>query len=64
MSMTLAPVGVPFLGPEPDFTSPNTIYPFILATVLVCGISTTLFAAARLVTKRLISTYDIEDCEI
>ena len=64
MSTTLGSVGVPVLGPEPDFTSPNTLYPYILATVLLCSILTTLFAAARLITKRLISTYDIEDCEI
>ena len=51
------------LGPEPDFTSPNTLFPFLLATVLLCSVLTIVFTAARLITKRLISTYDVEDCE-
>lgn len=51
------------LGLEPGFLSPNTLYPSILATVLLCSILTTLFTAARLITKRLVSTYDVEDCK-
>ena len=63
MSTGSASPNISLLGPEPGFTSPNTLYPSILATVLLCGILTTLFTAARLITKRLISTYDVEDCE-
>ena len=63
MSATAEPGGLPSLGPLPGFTSPNTLFPSILATVLLCSILTTLFTAARLTTKRLISTYDAEDCE-
>lgn len=51
------------LGLKAGFTTPNTLYPSILATVLLCGILTTLFTAARLIAKRWISTYDVEDCE-
>ena len=63
MSATAEPVALPSVGPLPGFTSPNTLFPSILATVLLCSILTTLFTAARLTTKRLISTYDVEDCE-
>ena len=51
------------LSQKSGFASPNTLFPSILATVLLCGILTTFFTAARLITKRLISTYDVEDCE-
>ena len=63
MSTAIEPAGTPSLGLESDFIGPNTIYPSILATVLLSGILTTFFTAARLTTKRLISTYDVEDCE-
>lgn len=63
MSTAIEPAGTLSLGPEPGFLSRNTLYPPILATVLVCGILTTLFTAARLLTKRLVSTYGVEDCE-
>ncbi|CAF9928118.1 hypothetical protein IMSHALPRED_007390 [Imshaugia aleurites] len=39
----------------------NPLYPSILATVVLCSILTTIFAAARLIAKRLISAYNIED---
>ena len=41
----------------------NPLYPSILATVVLCCILTTIFAAARLIAKRLISAYNVEDCE-
>lgn len=37
------------------------MYPTILATVILCSILTTVFAAARLIAKRLTSTYGLED---
>ena len=63
MSTAIEPAGSHPLGLESGFIGPNTIYPSILATVLLCAILTTFFTAARLITKRLISTYDVEDCE-
>ena len=63
MSTSIEPAQIPALGSEPGFSSANTLYPSVLATVLLCVILTTLFTAARLITKRLVSTYDIEDCE-
>lgn len=63
MSTAAEPGGIPSLGPMPAFIGPNTLFPPILATVLLCSIVTTFFTAARLTTKRLISKYDVEDCE-
>lgn len=48
---------------EPRMGSPNPMYPTTLVTVLLCSILTTIFTAARLITKRLMSKYNIEDCE-
>ena len=62
MATTTAPVNTPSLGPIPDPHAPNPLYPFILATVLLCSILTTIITAARLITKRLVSTYSYEDC--
>lgn len=42
---------------------PNPLLPVIWATVLLSGILITIFTAARLVGKRLISGFDIEDCK-
>ncbi len=63
MSTAIDPSRVLSLGLEHEFSSRNTLFPLILATVLLCGILTTLFTAARLITKRFVSTYDVEDCE-
>ena len=48
---------------DSDFTGPNHLFPVLKATVLLCSILVTLLTAARLVTKRLVSTYNTEDCE-
>ena len=63
MVMTTAPgeTRQPKPGNGPNDTNP--LYPAILATVILGSILTTIFTAARLVTKRLISNYDLEDCE-
>lgn len=61
MSTAVDPAETSSLGLKAGFTTPNTLYPSILATVLLCGILTTLFTAARLIAKRWISTYDVED---
>ncbi|CAD6592815.1 MAG: hypothetical protein ASARMPRED_006731 [Alectoria sarmentosa] len=61
MVMTTAPgeTRQPKPGNGPNDTNP--LYPAILATVILGSILTTIFTAARLVTKRLISNYDLED---
>lgn len=41
----------------------NPLYSSILVAVILCSILTTIFTAARLITKRLVSTYGPEDCE-
>lgn len=63
MSTAIEPAEISSLGQESGFASPNTLFPSILATVILCSSLTTLFTAARLTTKRLVSTYDVEDCE-
>jgi len=63
MATTAEPAGLPPLGLKPDIDSPSPIFPFIVATVVLCSVLTTVFTAARLVTKRLVSECDIEDCK-
>lgn len=63
MSTAIDPAITSLLGSQPGFTSANTLYPPILATVIICSILITVFTSARLITKRLVSTYDVEDCE-
>lgn len=48
-------------GSGPNNSDP--LYPIILATVVIGSILTTAFTAARLITKRLVLSYEIEDCE-
>lgn len=61
--MTASPGHGTPLRPKPGPNGSNTLYPTILATVILCSILTTVFAAARLIAKRLTSTYGLEDCE-
>ena len=61
MTTVLGEIRQPNPGHGPNDTNP--LYPVILATAILCSILTTIFAAARLVTKRLTSKYDLEDCE-
>lgn len=65
MSTTVAdePADIPPSGQKPNFHISNPIYPFILMSVVLCSILTTVFTAARLATKHLISKLDLEDCE-
>lgn len=57
------PADIPPAGQKLDFDVPNPIYPSILVCVVLCTILTTLFAAARLTTKHVVSRLDLEDCE-
>ena len=65
MSASIAdePADIPPPGQEPDFDASNPIYAFILVSVVLCSILTTLFTAARLTTKHLVSRFHLEDCE-
>lgn len=51
------------LRPEPTPNDSNTLYPVILITAILCTILTTAFTAARLIAKRMILAYELEDCE-
>lgn len=64
MTTTAEPAGTPQLGPQADLYIPNRLYPVILAAVLLCSILITIFTAARLITIRLVSTYNFDDCEL
>ncbi|KAF6234091.1 hypothetical protein HO173_007510 [Letharia columbiana] len=59
--MTASPGHAAPLRPKPGPNGSNTLYPTILATVILCSILTTVFTAARLIAKRLTSTYGLED---
>ena len=56
------PADVPPPGVEPNFDGCNPLFSIILTTTLLCGILTTLFASARLITKRIVSSFNVEDC--
>ena len=53
---------IPPPGQKPDFNVSNPIYTFILVSVVLCSILTTLFTAARLTTKHVVSRLHLEDC--
>ncbi len=63
MVMVTKPGIVSPLRPEPGQNELTSLYPIILATVILCSVLTTVFTAARLFTKRFISNYGPEDCE-
>lgn len=62
-SMADEPADFPPPGQKPGFNVSNSMYPFILVSVVLCSILTTLFTAARLTTKHIVSRLDLEDCE-
>lgn len=53
----------PYLEPFGTSEPSSSLYSVILATVLLCTILTTLFTIARLIAKKIISSYNSEDCE-
>ncbi len=65
MSASIAdePADIPPLGQNPDFNVSNPLYTSILVSVVLCSILITLFTAARLTTKHLVSRLHLEDCE-
>ena len=65
MSASIAdePADIPPPGQKPDFNVSNPIYASTLGLVVLCSILITLFTAARLTTKHLVSRLQLEDCE-
>ena len=51
----------PIVGSEPRESNP--LLPAIMATVLICGILTSVMTGLRLMTQRLTSSYYFDDCE-
>lgn len=49
-------------GLESNFDDPPSLYRSILATVIVSYVATTLLTAARIVTKKSMSAWMLEDC--
>ena len=56
-----ASVTVP--GGQHDLHISKPLYPVILATILICTILTTTAVAARLITKHIVASFNVEDCE-
>lgn len=64
MASTFTPLGNPPLGVTPNFDNPtDTLFPEIVATVVLSVLLTTGFTAARLVAKRAMTDFTIEDCK-
>ena len=49
--------------PEHGSNALNPLLPAIVAAVILCSIFTTVLTAARLIIKRLSSTYELHDCK-
>ena len=63
MDLSEIPLDIPPQGLQPDFNAPNPLYPVILTTVVIATTFTTVFTAARLITKAVVARYNVEDCE-
>ena len=63
MASNFAGAGAPPPGVVPNLDDPESLYPIILATVILCCSLTTLFTAARLIAKSSMSRWGLEDCE-
>lgn len=48
-------------GKESDFDKAPSLFPEILATVIICYTSTTIFTIVRLIAKRSVSSWGLED---
>ena len=64
MAVETLPAAIPPPGVESNFTNPQSLYPYMLATVVLCSFFTTLFTIARLCTKLLVSNWTSEDCRL
>ena len=63
MATNVPQVGAPSLSVVPNSGIPNPLYGATLATVILCCSLTTIFTAARLVTKYLTAKFGVEDCK-
>ena len=54
---------LPPQGIESNFDNPPSLYQPILATVVLSHAATTVLTAARLVTKKSMSAWLLEDCK-
>ena len=57
MSATAPPTSVP------DPVLSESLYPVIIATIVLCSVLTSIAVAARLITKYLVASFGVEDCE-
>ena len=60
-SEATAAAGIPPQGVVPNFVNPPSLYPQILATVILCTSLTTLFTFARVWTQWARSVWALED---
>ena len=65
MATSLTPAGPPPPGVTPNFDNPtDTLLPVIVATGTLCITFTTVFVGARLIAKRTVSGFAIDDCTL
>lgn len=57
------PAGVPPQGMESNLVNPPSLFPEMLATVILCSSLTTLFTSLRLFTRWMTSAWVFEDCK-
>ena len=50
-------------GLESNFSNPPSLFPEMIATVVLCSFLTTAFTLARLFTKYRTATWSFEDCK-
>ena len=63
MASTFTSLAPPPEGITPNFIDPSdTLYPEIVATMVLCVSLTTVFTGARLIAKRSIASFALEDC--
>ena len=63
LDMADIPSAAPPPGSVSNFHATDTQYPALLATAVCCFVLTTLLTVARLIAKRAISSWSLEDCE-
>ena len=63
MASSSPALGYPGTDVQPSGALPTPLLQVILATTVLCISLTTTLVAARLVTKRLVATFNAEDCE-
>ena len=63
MASNFQGAGAPPPGVEPNFVDPVSLYPEILATIVLCIILPTIFTFVRLYAKRSFSRFTLDDCK-